>query len=68
MLEETASETAEKRKRMCEGDAATNLLRAAQEAKRDEIAVVKARELESFYCEWCMKQYASVPEWEVCFC
>ena len=65
VLSETAQESGDKRRRLCQGDANVTLLRAAQEAKRDEIAAEKSRELQAFYCEWCCKQYASVSEWEV---
>lgn len=66
VLDETAFESADKRRRLCEGDATVSLLRATQEAKWEEIAAEKTKELQAFYCEWCCKQYASVPEWEVC--
>jgi len=65
VLSETAQESGDKRRRLCQGDANVTLLRAAQEAKRDEIAAERSRELQAFYCEWCCKQYASVSEWEV---
>lgn len=66
VLGETATESADKRRRLCEGDATTALLRASQEAKLEEIAAEKTRELRAFFCDDCCKQYASVTEWEVC--
>jgi hypothetical protein len=64
-LDATAAESGDKRRRLEEGDAASALLRANHEAKMEAIAVDKKEELRPFFCDWCQKQYASVPEWAV---
>jgi len=65
VLEETAVETAEKRRRLAEGDATVALLRASAEAKAEAVAAERRLELAAFFCDWCGKQYTGVAEWEV---
>uniref|UniRef100_A0A7S2H4X4 G-patch domain-containing protein n=1 Tax=Octactis speculum TaxID=3111310 RepID=A0A7S2H4X4_9STRA len=64
IVEETARETGEKRRRL-EEDENITLLKKEKMVRTAEIKQAVKEELKEFWCHWCNKQYKNIAEWHV---